>query len=98
MKKKLIRGLCVLLVSAPIALHAQTSTAITSPDRLFKEGKTLFQKESFAAAIPSLKAFVASKPSASLVQEANFMLAVSAYQLKDKNRVKILEEYLNDYP
>lgn len=98
MKKKLIRGLCVLLASAPLALQAQTSTEITSPDRLFKEGRALFQKESYSAAIPSLEAFIESKPSASLIQEARYMLAVSAYRLKDENRIRLLENYLNTYP
>ena len=98
MKKKLIRGICVLLLSAPIALQAQTSEAITAPSRLYKEGKTLFLEQNFAAAIPALEAFIESKPNVSLEQEAAYMLAVSAYEQKDLNRVKILEKYINKYP
>ena len=98
MKKKLIRGLCALLVSAPLALQAQTSTAINDSGRLLKEGSALFQKESYAAAIPSLEKFIVSKPPLSLLQEAEYMLVVSAYHLQDVNRVQQLENYLNKYP
>lgn len=98
MKKKLIRGLCVLMASAPLVLNAQTSTAINSPQRLFTEGKALFQDQSFAAAVPSLRAFIGTKPEASLVQEAEYMLVVAAYNLKDINRVQLLEEYMEAYP
>ncbi|WP_018108868.1 tetratricopeptide repeat protein [Bacteroides propionicifaciens] len=98
MKKKLIRGLCVLMASAPLVLNAQTSTAINSPQRLFTEGKALFQDQSFAAAIPSLRAFIGTKPEASLVEQAEYMLVVAAYNLKDINRVELLEEYMETYP
>ena len=98
MKKKLIRGLCVLMASAPLVLNAQTSTAINSPQRLFSEGKALFQEQSFAAAVPTLRAFIGTKPDASLVEEAQYMLVVAAYNLKDVNRVQLLEQYMEDYP
>ena len=77
---------------------AQTSDKFTSTDNLYKEGKELFQEKNYAAALPALKAFVKQKPAASLLQDAEYMLASSAYELKDKNRIEILRKYLDRYP
>ena len=71
---------------------------ITSPVNLYKEGKELFQEKNYAAAIPALKAFVKQKPTASLLQDAEYMLVSSAYELKDKNRIELLRKYLDCYP
>ena len=84
MKKRISRIICTLLCCAPIAISAQTSEKITSPVNLYKEGKELFQEKNYAAAIPALKAFVKQKPTASLLQDAEYMLVSSAYELKDK--------------
>jgi TolA-binding protein len=45
-----------------------------------------------------LKAFVKQKPTASLLQDAEYMLVSSAYELKDKNRIELLRKYLDRYP
>ena len=98
MKKRISRIICTLLCCAPIAISAQTSEKITSPVNLYKEGKELFQEKNYAAAIPALKAFVKQKPTASLLQDAEYMLVSSAYELKDKNRIELLRKYLERYP
>lgn len=98
MKKRITRLICTALCCTPIVGLAQTSNEITSPDRLYQEGKELFQGKNYAAAVPSLKAFVKQKPSASLRQEAEYMLVCSAYELKDKNRITLLRRYLERYP
>ena len=97
MKKRISRIICTLLCCAPIAISAQTSEKITSPVNLYKEGKELSRKN-YAAAIPALKAFVKQKPTASLLQDAEYMLVSSAYELKDKNRIELLRKYLDCYP
>ena len=98
MKKRISRIICTLLCCAPIAISAQTSEKITSPVNLYKEGKELFQEKNYAAAIPALKAFVKQKPTASLLQDAEYMLVSSAYELKDKNRIELLRKYLLPMP
>ncbi|MRZ26921.1 tetratricopeptide repeat protein, partial [Parabacteroides distasonis] len=77
---------------------AQTGDKFTSTDNLYKEGKELFQERNYAAALPALKAFVKQKPAASLLQDAEYMLVSSAYELKDKNRIELLRKYLDRYP
>ena len=52
MKNKLSRILCTALCCAPLLATAQTSENITSPQRLYQEGQSLFQQKAYAAAIP----------------------------------------------
>lgn len=98
MKKGIIQLICAITCSTPMIVSAQTSEKITSPNELFKEGKELFIQKNYAAALPSLKAFVQKEGSAALKQEAEYMLVCSAYELKDKNRIQILRSYLDSYP
>ena len=48
--------------------------------------------------MPALKAFVKQKPATGLLQDAEYMLVSSAYELKDKNRIELLRKYLDRYP
>lgn len=98
MNKKFLRGFCTLLCSFPLVAGAQTSTKITGENRFYEEGKTLFIKENYAASIPALEAFVKNTRDASLAQEAEYMLAVANFKLKDSDRVQSLHSYLNRFP
>ena len=98
MKKEITRLICAAICCTPIIGFAQTSDKFTSTDNLYKEGKELFQEKNYAAALPALKAFVKQKPAASLLQDAEYMLVSSAYELKDKNRIELLRKYLDRYP
>lgn len=98
MKKEISRFICALLCCTPIIVSAQTNDKITASPHLYKEGKELFLGKNYAAAIPSLKAFVKQKPAATLRQEAEYMLVCSAYELKDRNRITLLRDYLDRYP
>lgn len=90
MKNKLSRILCTALCCAPLLATAQTSENITSPQRLYQEGQSLFQQKAYAAAIPPLQAFVRQidaegkpLPVAGERMEAEYMLVCAAYELKD---------------
>ena len=98
MKKEITRLICAAICCTPIIGFAQTSDKFTSTDNLYKEGKVLFQEKNYAAALPALKAFVKQKPAAGLLQDAEYMLVSSAYELKDKNRIELLRKYLDRYP
>ena len=50
MKNKISRILCTALCCAPLLATAQTSEKITSPQRLYQEGQSLFQQKAYAAA------------------------------------------------
>lgn len=82
----------------PLAMTAQTSEKITSPVNLYKEGKELFTQKNYAAAVPPLQAFIKQCPRATLKEEAEYMLVCSAYELKDRNSIPALRNYLEKYP
>ena len=98
MKKEFTRLICAAICCAPFIGFAQTGDKFTSADNLYKEGKELFQEKNYAAALPALKAFVKQKPTASLLQDAEYMLVSSAYELNDKNRIELLRKYLDHNP
>jgi TolA-binding protein len=75
----------------PFLVSAQT-------DNLYNEARELFAQKHYAAAAPLLRTFLAQKPSAGLKQEAEYMLACSAYELQDQHRIEILETYLKNFP
>ena len=98
MKRRISRFICALVCCTPIITSAQTSEKITSPVNLYKEGRNLFLQKNYAAATPPLKAFIRQEPNASLREEAEYMLVCSAYELKDKNSITLLRNYLEQYP
>lgn len=98
MKKEIIRLVCAALFSVSATGFAQTNEKITSPFHLYQEGKALFHEKHYAACVPALKAFAKQMPSEEYRQDAEYMLAVAAYELQDKNRIEILRKYLNRYP
>ena len=98
MKRRISRFICALICCTPIITSAQTSEKISSPVNLYKEGRNLFLQKNYAAATPPLKAFIRQEPNASLREEAEYMLVCSAYELKDKNSITLLRNYLEQYP
>lgn len=105
MKNKLSRILCTALCCAPLLATAQTSEKITSPQRLYQEGQSLFQQKAYAAAIPPLQAFVRQVdaegkplPAEGERMEAEYMLVCAAYELKDTKSIDKLRAYLDEYP
>jgi TolA-binding protein len=58
----------------------------------------LFTQKHYAAAVPLLRTFLTQDPAAGLKQEAEYMLACSAYELQDRRRIDILRTYLTNYP
>ena len=91
MRKQLTRLLiCAALCSAPTGGFVRADVLPVSVGQLYKEGKTLFQERNYAAAVPVLRAFVAQRPEAGMRQEAEYMLACAAYELKDEHRKELL--------
>lgn len=105
MKNKISRILCTALCCAPLFSMAQTSEKITSPQRLYQEGQSLFQQKAYAAAIPPLQTFVHQTdaegkplPTAGERMQAEYMLVCAAYELKDGKSIDKLQAYLDEYP
>ncbi|WP_291528257.1 tetratricopeptide repeat protein [Bacteroides sp. UBA939] len=105
MKNKLSRILCIALCCAPLFATAQTNEKTTSPQRLYREGQSLFQQKAYAAAIPPLQAFVQQTGDEDKTlshtgerMEAEYMLVCAAYELKDAKSINKLQAYLDEYP
>lgn len=95
MKTRLFRFICFFMCCLPLMVSAQVNR---NTGNLYNEARELFTQKHYAAAVPLLKTFLTQKPSASLKQEAEYMLAHSAYELQDQRRIEILKNYLKSYP
>ena len=105
MRHRISRILCTALCCAPLLAHAQSSEKETSPQRLYKEGQTLFQQKAYAAAIAPLKTYIGlfdreNQPLSDTGsrEEAEYMLVCAAYELRDAKSIDLLRAFLDEYP
>lgn len=105
MKHKIYRIVYTALCCAPLLATAQTSEKITSPQRLYEEGRNLFQQKAFAAAMSPLHTFVKQinaegnpLSAAGDKEEAEYMLVCAEYELRSPNSIELLRSYLDVYP
>lgn len=84
---------------------AQTSDRTDAPQRLFEEGRILFNQKAYTAAAVPLQKFLAEASRAghgSEIQgqrmEAEYMLTCIAYETQETNRTNRLQTYLGNYP
>ena len=96
--KKLIFTLAILLSYG--CLSAQETAINLNEDYLFYQGKTLFEQRNFAASTQYFEKFLDANTNKnnSLSQEAAYYIACNAYELKQKNALTLLQEYLKAYP
>ncbi len=83
-----------------VCSQAQRHTPIpATPERCFEEGKQLFAAKNYPEASRLLQVYVKQKglPYEN-VSEADYMLACSAYELKEPGCMNVLQEYLKEYP
>lgn len=91
--------LIALFGTVSIGSPAQRHVPLTSAERIFEEGKQLFVQKNYPAAARLLQEYVKQKGLPyETTSEADYMLACSAYELKDKACVSILQHYLKAYP
>ena len=96
--KKLIISLA-LFVSCGYAL-AQETAIRNNDDHLFYEGRTLFEQRKFGASTKKFEQFcaTAANKNSGLYADAQYYIACNAYELKRKDAVVTLKNYLNNYP
>lgn len=66
--------------------------------RLFNEGKTLFLRQDYASARQALTHYVKLEKQSDLLDEANYMLACTTYELQMPNHIQTLSDYLEAHP
>ncbi|MDR3119422.1 MAG: tetratricopeptide repeat protein [Mediterranea sp.] len=98
MKTEIFRFICFCIGCFPFIVSAQVNRNTASLGNLYDEARELFTQKHYAAAAPLLKTFLTQQPSDGLKQEAEYMLACSAYELQDRRRIEILKTYLKNFP
>lgn len=98
MLKKLI--LAAILAFSMQLTFAQHSLVYTHPDKLFHEGKELFNQRKWAASYRNFEEFLknAEPTKAGMIQEAEYYRACNAYELRQENAKNLLIEYVVDHP
>lgn len=94
--KKILVPLCLVLGSH--LANGQRSYQFASADRLFVEGRELFELKDYAGCMDKLGAFKAHSKDADLIQEADFMLSYSAFVQGLPGALETLEAFLDTYP
>ena len=105
MNYRILPLLCAALCCITLHTVAQTPEKEASPERLYREGKTLFQQKAYTAAIAPLQTYLrqtaaenAPLPQAQQRQEAAYMLACTSYELRDEQCLEKLQAFLGEYP
>lgn len=98
MKKRIISLVFGIVCGYSTYMVAQQVHPIASPLNLYENGKQYFLQKNYGAAQQTLKQFVQHKISSDEKQEAEYMLACTAYALKAKDRIDVLRAYLDKYP
>jgi tetratricopeptide (TPR) repeat protein len=96
---KKITLLCVGFLSL-LSLQAQQTYTYSNPARAFQEGKEQYLQQQFSASEHSLQTYLQSADplDKSKIQEAEYLLAADAYELRQENAVDLLKTHLEKYP
>lgn len=91
---------CLLSVSASYtAISAQETALYTDSERLFDEGRILYEQRKFGASATCFENFCATTGKNNpRYADARYYIACSAYELKRKDAPALLQNYLRDYP
>lgn len=95
MKKLIVLGgFCILLSS----LQAQRSYEYETSKYLLNEGKELFEERNYAGTIDKIKVFLQGSVNENDKDEADFLLAASAYYMGDENAMQMMRDYMEFHP
>lgn len=94
--KKILIPLCLVFMSH--VASGQRSYQSEAPDRLFVEGKELFELKNYTGAIDKFEAYKQKASNADLIQEADFMISYAIFEQGRPDADLVLKEYLETYP
>lgn len=94
--KKILISLCVVVGSH--TAYGQRDHQFGAADRLFVEGKELFNLKNYPGCIDKLQAYKANATDADLIQEADYMLVAAAFEQGRAKTDLLLKEFLDSYP
>ncbi len=93
--KKILVPLCLVVGSHIVT--GQRSYQFNTPEKLFTEGKEMFDLRNYPGCTDKLEAYKQQAKDADLIQEANYMLVCAAYYQGKPDAAEILEKYLETY-
>ena len=98
MLKKIV--ITLFFCASVVTSFAQHSSVFTQYDKLFHDGKDLFNQRKWAASYRDFEEYLKkTEPTqAGMIQEAEYYLASNAYELRQKNAYDMLLEYLDKHP
>ncbi|MDR2853708.1 MAG: hypothetical protein LBV31_00185, partial [Prevotellaceae bacterium] len=79
-------------------LFAQRSASFVSPDRLFHEGKQMYDNRNYVGCIDKILQYKKMAGDPVLIQEADFLLAASGFYQKKENAGFELKYFLDKNP
>ena len=85
-----------VLASCLQTLSAQRSSLFVSKNKLFYEGKTMFEDGNYAGCIDKLKEFNKTEPETALLKESEYLLIACDYKQGKKNALFSLRDYLEE--
>lgn len=94
--KRILIPLCIV-VGSHVA-NGQRSYQFEAPDRLFVEGKELFELKNYPGCMDKLEAYKQHGKNADLLQEADYMLVCAAYEQGRPDALEQLKSYIDTYP
>jgi TolA-binding protein len=94
MRKTILILCCVISVQVVLA---QRSVHYTSPDRLYREGKAMYEDRNFAACIDKMQQYKQQENPA-YIAEADFYIVASGYYQGRRELTNELKEFLENYP
>ncbi|MDR1981788.1 MAG: tetratricopeptide repeat protein [Tannerellaceae bacterium] len=86
------------LVLGSYMANGQRSYQAEIPNRLFVEGKELFVLKNYAGCMDKLETYRQQSTDASLIQEAEYMLAYAIYKQGKSDAPESLKGFLESYP
>ncbi|MGC3977005.1 MAG: tetratricopeptide repeat protein [Paludibacteraceae bacterium] len=98
MNKKII--LTIAFGIATLLSYAQHTLLYTNPDKLFHDGKDLYEQRKYGASYRSFEEYVKqAKPTdAGMLLQAEYYMASNAYELRQADAKKQLETHLELHP
>jgi TolA-binding protein len=95
MKKIIILLCCVCCLQISFA---QRSASFVSPDRLYHEGKYMYDNRNYAGCIDKILQYKKIAVDPALIQDADFLLAASGFYQQKENAGLELKYFLDKYP
>ena len=87
-----------LFCTIPLIATAQRDDVSVNVRHLFNQGKSLFIRQDYAASQQILIRYLQQASQPDFVEEADYMLACTSYELKESERMAKLHAFLEKYP